>query len=221
MTGHTDNLVGDAISNILSLTEPGTQVSLGSHSLGTNLAVKALEKHPDIKRQISKTYLFNPPYNIFGKGANRQFENDPAVRYFFNSKDLVSLTRTGKPPTNAVVKTSDESILDVLDNHEVTQWGGTPPTKAQLHAQEVLREQYGVDENPRNITPANYPQFAYDKDDNVVTHDDPSLHVDNKIPPHYSAVTTHGVLHMMYQPSETVPKFTNHTKTIISGAKAH
>ena len=112
ITGRSTNVIGNELLQILAATPESVTVDLAAHSLGTSLA---LESYKDklIYNAIHESYLYSPAYSPFLRGATDAYERDENVRYFINTRDVVSMGGIGhrapacsgaaatlQPPTN-------------------------------------------------------------------------------------------------------------------------
>ena len=122
LTGTTTNRVGDELRRILDATPGDSIVDVASHSLGSNLTLRAFNSDPKLYNRIHETYLFNPSYSPFVRGVADQYEQDENVRYFINLGDMVSMGGIGhKAPANVVFR---QPSWGPGKNHSLAQWQG-------------------------------------------------------------------------------------------------
>ena len=122
-TGSPIDAVSQDIRNILKNMSPDATVDLGSHSLGTSLALSAYEHDPLIKDRIRQTFLYNPAASPVSLQENvtEKYEGDSTVRYFISLSDPVSTGLIGtEGPVNVVYRTGNP--LHPMREHDVASW---------------------------------------------------------------------------------------------------
>ena len=134
LSGRSTDAIGAELLQILAATPSGTVVDLAAHSLGTSLALAAFN-NKTIYNAIHETYLFSPAYSPFVRGSADKYERDSAVRYFINTRDLVSMGSFGhRAPSNAVFRSN------ITGAHKLAQWQGhTSYQDPIMHAPPVTK----------------------------------------------------------------------------------
>ena len=139
ISGHSTNLIGKALLEIIAATPEGVVIDLAAHSLGTSLALEAYG-NKTIYNAIHETYLFSPAYSPFLRGSTDAYERDENVRYFINVRDAVSMGGLGhRAPANVVYRSQGNPI----SAHKLAQWQGSSsyqepiyhaPPETRVHA---------------------------------------------------------------------------------------
>jgi len=156
ITGRSTNVIGDDLLQILAATPESTVVDLASHSLGTSLTLQAYENKL-IYNAIHETYLYNPAYSPFLRGSTDAFEKDENVRYFLNTRDVVSMGGMGhEAPANSVFRSTGNPI----SAHQLAQWQGSSayqdpiyhaPPETRVHAHKTVFPSGATDLSPEQI----------------------------------------------------------------------
>mgnify|MGYP000657444085 CR=1 FL=1 len=143
ITGRSTNVIGAELLQILAATPESTVVDLAAHSLGTSLALQAYG-NKTVYNAIHETYLYSPAYSPFLKGLTDAYERDENVRYFINTRDMVSLGGMGhRAPSNVVFRSGGNPITA----HNLAQWQGAysyqepiyhAPPETRVHAHKAV-----------------------------------------------------------------------------------
>ena len=141
LSGRSTNAIGAELLQILAATPPGVVVDLAAHSLGTSLALSAYD-NKTVYNAIHETYLFSPAYSPFVRGSTDAYERDGSVRYFINTRDVVSMGSFGnKAPSNVVFRSN------IKGAHKLAQWQGHSaymepimhaPPETRVHAHKAV-----------------------------------------------------------------------------------
>ena len=144
LTGQSTDVIGKELLQILAATPKDMVVDLAAHSLGTSLALQAYSNKL-VYNAIHETYLYSPAYSPFLKGSTDAYERDPNVRYFINTRDLVSMGGLGhQAPANVVYRSAGNSLSAA---HKLAQWQGSSayqepiyhaPPEARVHAHKAV-----------------------------------------------------------------------------------
>ena len=143
LTGRSTDVIGKELLQIVAGTPAGVVVDLASHSLGTSLTLQAYG-NKTVYNAIHETYLYSPAYSPFLKGLTDAYERDENVRYFINTRDLVSLGGMGhRAPSNVVFRSGGNPIAA----HNLAQWQGAysyqepiyhAPPETRVHAHKAV-----------------------------------------------------------------------------------
>ena len=143
LTGRSTDVIGKELRQIVAGTPAGVVVDLASHSLGTSLTLQAYG-NKTVYNAIHETYLYSPAYSPFLKGLTDAYERDENVRYFINTRDLVSLGGMGhRAPSNVVFRSGGNPI----SAHNLAQWQGAysyqepiyhAPPETRVHAHKAV-----------------------------------------------------------------------------------
>ena len=121
--GRPEDLVSKLMKQIVDETDKNSRIVIAAHSLGTSLALEALNSNPGLKDRIDQTFLFNPAYTLGGKGSTSDYEKNEKFRYFLNTGDIVSMgSLGGSGPLNYVLQ--NPSSANPLKAHTIDQWMG-------------------------------------------------------------------------------------------------
>ena len=177
LTGRSTNVIGDELLQIIAATPSGVVVDLASHSLGSSLSLQAYSDKT-IYNAIHETYLYSPAYSPFLRGSTDAYERDENVRYFINTRDIVSMGGMGhQAPANVVFRSSGDPIAA----HKISQWQGStayqepiyhapPETRVHAHKQvygpkfeeETIKDDYLIRESvSAPEIPAEQPVFDF------------------------------------------------------------
>ena len=176
LTGRSTNVIGDELLQIIAATPSGVVVDLASHSLGSSLSLQAYSDKTIYA--IHETYLYSPAYSPFLRGSTDAYERDENVRYFINTRDIVSMGGMGhQAPVNVVFRSSG----DPISAHKISQWQGStayqepiyhapPETRVHAHKQvygpkfeeETIKDDYLIRESvSAPEIPAEQPVFDF------------------------------------------------------------
>ena len=143
LTGRSTDLIGKELLQIVAATPEGVVVDLAAHSLGTSLTLQAYG-NKTVYNAIHETYLYSPAYSPFLKGLTDGYERDENVRYFINTRDVVSLGGMGhRAPSNVVFRSGGNPI----SAHGLSQWQGAysyqepiyhAPPETRVHAHKAV-----------------------------------------------------------------------------------
>ena len=143
LTGRSTDVIGKELLQIVAGTPAGVVVDLASHSLGTSLTLQAYG-NKTVYNAIHETYLYSPAYSPFLKGLTDGYERDENVRYFINTRDVVSLGGMGhRAPSNVVFRSGGNPI----SAHNLAQWQGAysyqepiyhAPPETRVHAHKAV-----------------------------------------------------------------------------------
>ena len=143
LTGRSTDLISKELLQIVAAPPEGVVVDLAAHSLGTSLTLQAYG-NKTVYNAIHETYLYSPAYSPFLKGLTDGYERDENVRYFINTRDVVSLGGMGhRAPSNVVFRSSGNP----LTAHDLAQWQGAysyqepiyhAPPETRVHAHKAV-----------------------------------------------------------------------------------
>ena len=143
LTGRSTDLISKELLQIVAATPEGVVVDLAAHSLGTSLTLQAYG-NKTVYNAIHETYLYSPAYSPFLKGLTDGYERDENVRYFINTRDVVSLGGMGhRAPSNVVFRSGGNPIAA----HNLAQWQGAysyqepiyhAPPETRVHAHKAV-----------------------------------------------------------------------------------
>ena len=143
LTGRSTDLISKELLQIVAATPEGVVVDLAAHSLGTSLTLQAYG-NKTVYNAIHETYLYSPAYSPFLKGLTDGYERDENVRYFINTRDVVSLGGMGhRAPSNVVFRSGGNPI----SAHNLAQWQGAysyqepiyhAPPETRVHAHKAV-----------------------------------------------------------------------------------
>ena len=143
LTGRSTDVISKELLQIVAATPSGVVVDLAAHSLGTSLTLQAYG-NKTVYSAIHETYLYSPAYSPFLKGLTDGYERDENVRYFINTRDVVSLGGMGhRAPSNVVFRSSGNPIAA----HNLAQWQGAysyqepiyhAPPETRVHAHKAV-----------------------------------------------------------------------------------
>ena len=143
LTGQSTDVIGNELLQILAATPESVVVDLAAHSLGTSLSLQAYGDST-VYDGIHETYLYNPAYGPLVRGSSTAFEQDPNVRFFMNTRDVVSIGGLGhRAPANVVYRSAGNPI----SAHSLAQWQGSTsyqepiyhsPPEARKHAHKAV-----------------------------------------------------------------------------------
>ena len=142
-TGRSTNLIGEELLQILAATPESVVVDLAAHSLGTSLSLQAFSDST-VYDGIHEAYMYAPAYSVFMKGSSTAFEQDPNIRFFINTRDVVSIGgMSHRAPANVVYRSAGNPI----SAHSLAQWQGSTsyqepiyhsPPEARKHAHKAV-----------------------------------------------------------------------------------
>ena len=143
LTGRSTDVISKELLQIVAATPEGVVVDLAAHSLGTSLTLQAYG-NKTVYNAIHETYLYSPAYSPFLKGLTDAYERDENVRYFINTRDMVSLGGMGhRAPSNVVFRSGGNPIAA----HNLAQWQGSysyqepiyhAPPETRVHAHKAV-----------------------------------------------------------------------------------
>ena len=143
LTGRSTDLISKELLQIVAATPEGVVVDLAAHSLGTSLTLQAYG-NKTVYNAIHETYLYSPAYSPFLKGLTDGYERDENVRYFINTRDVVSLGGMGhRAPSNVVFRSGGNPI----SAYGLSQWQGAysyqepiyhAPPETRVHAHKAV-----------------------------------------------------------------------------------
>ena len=164
LTGRSTDVIGKELLQIVAATPEGMVVDLASHSLGTSLTLQAYGDRT-VYNAIHETYLYSPAYSPFLRGLTDAYERDENVRYFINTRDMVSMGGMGhRAPANVVFRSSGNPVTA----HKLAQWQGASayqdpiyhaPPETRVHAHKAVYGEKAENAYGRAVKAEDAPDF--------------------------------------------------------------